>query len=155
MVTSDKGKSLIRHYEKFSPVLYYCPAGKPTIGWGVVVDPVKYKNVKLTEADGEKMFELKLKEFEVGLSKLIKTQVNQDQFDGCVSFAYNVGLPAFEKSTLLKLINKNPLDPMIEQEFCKWNIFTSDGKKKISKGLTLRRLSEAHLYETGEVEFYN
>ena len=37
--TSHAGLALIRNAESFSSVVYFCPAGKPTIGYGHVVRP--------------------------------------------------------------------------------------------------------------------
>lgn len=59
-----------------------------------------------------------------------------------VSFAFNVGLGNFGKSTLLKKVNVNPVDPTIRNEFLRWN--KSGGK--VLTGLTRRRESESNLY---------
>jgi lysozyme len=59
-----------------------------------------------------------------------------------VCFAYNVGVGALKSSTLLKLVNTNPSDPLIKNEFLKWN----KAAGKVLKGLTRRREAEAELY---------
>ena len=46
--------------------------------------------------------------------------VNQVQYEACVSFTYNVGTNAFHTSTLLKKIQANPNDPTIRDEFMRW-----------------------------------
>lgn len=36
---TDKGLDLIKQFEGFSPIIYLCPAGYPTAGFGHVVLP--------------------------------------------------------------------------------------------------------------------
>jgi lysozyme len=59
-----------------------------------------------------------------------------------VSFAFNLGITALGRSTLLKKVNINPTDPTIAAEFAKWN----KAGGKILNGLTKRRAKEAKLY---------
>lgn len=68
--------------------------------------------------------------------------INQNQFDAIVSFVYNVGIGAFESSTLKRLIVKNPSDPLIRAQFERWN----KSRGRILNGLTKRRKEEADLY---------
>src|ERR1700722_6467016 len=37
--------------------------------------------------------------------KVTEGKLNQNQFDSCVDFSFNLGMGAFSRSTLLKLIN--------------------------------------------------
>jgi lysozyme len=53
-----------------------------------------------------------------------------------------VGIGAFKKSTLLKLVRANANNPLIRNEFAKWN----KAGGKVLKGLTNRRKEEADLY---------
>lgn len=77
----------------------------------------------------------------------------QDEFDALVSFAFNVGVPAFNGSGLLKKINENKYRDgaadqrekaigEIEQAFLAWN--KSGGK--VMAGLTQRRQDEAEQF---------
>jgi lysozyme len=59
-----------------------------------------------------------------------------------VSFAYNVGVANFKKSTLLKLVNANPNDPNIKNEFMKWKKANS----VVLNGLIKRRNEESNYY---------
>jgi lysozyme len=68
--------------------------------------------------------------------------LRQNQFDALVSFSYNVGLPAFRSSTLLKKLNRDDYDGAAI-EFHKW--VKSGGK--VLKGLVRRRASEALLFQ--------
>jgi len=56
---------------------------------------------------------------------------------------------AFQNSTLLKIINKNPEDQGIETQFCRWRL--AGGKPHA--GLIRRRRAECWLYFHGELKF--
>jgi lysozyme len=88
------------------------------------------------------MFKIIADEFATKVLKLLKQDVNQNQFNSLVSFAYNCGVTNFAKSTLLKKVNINADDPAIRYEFLKWN----KAKGKIIVGLTRRRNEEARIY---------
>ena len=68
---------------------------------------------------------------------LVTSNINQNQFNALVSLAYNIGIHGFRKSTVLKLVNKNPNDPMISQAFMLWTK---------NKELIGRRKSEVNQY---------
>jgi lysozyme len=72
--------------------------------------------------------------------------VNQNQFDALVSFCYNLGIGAFNSSTLKKKVIANPGDLSIRDEFMKWNKARVKGVLTELKGLTNRRKAEADLY---------
>lgn len=146
MITSEIGLKIIKNHEAFRGEPYLCPAGVPTIGYGATYYPngmiVNLNDPKITEVKATKFLKLMIQRYESGVSRYVKTELNQNQFDALVSFSYNVGLGALKRSTLLKLVNKNPNDPEIFQQFLRWN--RANGK--ILNGLKKRRLEEATLY---------
>ena len=68
--------------------------------------------------------------------------LTQEQFDALVSFVFNVGVQAFNVSTLKKKILKNPNDPTIADEFRRW-VYAGN---KMLPGLVKRREQEIKLY---------
>lgn len=146
MKISENGIELIKHWEGFKNHPYLCPANVPTIGYGSTYYPdgtaVKMTDKPITIKEGVELLKLTVKGYEMGVDKAVTSTINQNQFDALVSFTYNLGVGAFKSSTLLKKINKNPLDETIKYEFSRWN--KSNGKPM--KGLTRRRNSEAYLY---------
>jgi lysozyme len=72
----------------------------------------------------------------------------RQQYDALVSFVYNVGVGAFERSTLLRLINQGKYAAASEQ-FLRWNKITVNGNVSEDPGLSNRRSSEKALFETG------
>ena len=69
-------------------------------------------------------------------------KLNQNQYDALCSFIYNVGVGAFNRSTLKRLISQNPNDPLIGSEFLKWK----KAGGKVVQGLINRRIDESNLY---------
>jgi lysozyme len=153
MTISSRGIDLIKSYEKCKLKAYQVKGDRPTIGWGNTFyengNPVKLGDV-ITQERADRLFANILAMYEKGVSQLVFSNINQNQFDALVSFAYNVGLDIDEDtkaeglgdSTLLKKVNTNPNDPAIRNEFMKW---VSRGTI-LEKGLTKRRKTEADLY---------
>lgn len=146
--TSQKGLNLIKSFEGLSLKPYLCPAGIPTISYGLTYYSngvkVKLTDKPITQQQADTMLMNALKHYEQGVDSFTTDLVNQNQFDALVSFAYNCGLGNLKSSTLLKKVNANPNDPTIRQEFLKWN----KGGGKVLPGLTKRRTAEANLYES-------
>lgn len=146
--TSQKGLNLIKSFEGLSLKPYLCPAGIPTISYGLTYysngTKVKLTDKPITQQEADTMLMNALKHYEQGVDSFTTDSVNQNQFDALVSFAYNCGLGNLKSSTLLKKVNANPNDPTIRQEFLKWN----KGGGKVLPGLTKRRTAEANLYES-------
>ena len=88
------------------------------------------------------MFKEVANRFAKRVNELVTSNINQNQFNALVSFAYNVGTGNFSSSTLLKKVNRNPNDLTIKDEFLRWN----KAGGKVLNGLTNRRNEEADLY---------
>lgn len=141
-----KGIELVKRFEGFSPTLYYCPTGIPTIGYGVVVHDVeKWKNVRLTREEAEKMLIEILAKYEALVRKALNYKKLHDYcYDALVSFTYNVGINAFRVSTLRRKILQNELLDA-SNEFEKWTYASG----RLLKGLKKRRKAEKELYLEG------
>ena len=146
MKSSNNLIELIKKFEGFSAVPYMCPASVVTIGYG----STRYADGrKVTMTDNSITIEgaiilLKqtLKQYELAVDAYCRDDINQNQFDALVDFAYNCGNGNLKSSTLLKKVNTNPNDPTIAAEFRKWN----KGGGKVLKGLVNRREAEIELY---------
>ncbi len=147
---SPKGIQLIEQFECGGNVdnflkAYKCPAGVWTIGVGTTVYP-SGRRVKegdtCTRDEAYRYLRNDLIFTEEQVDSYTVDSINQNQFDALVSFAYNVGVGALKSSTLLKIININPNDPTIRDEFNKW---VYGGGEKLP-GLITRREAEADLY---------
>lgn len=144
--TGSQGIELIKSFEGFRSAPYKCPAGIPTIGYGATFYPggakVKMTDKAITEEEAVDILKQMLTNFEKYVDSYCRDDINQNQFDALVSFAYNLGPANLKASTLLKKVNLNPNDETIRAEFMKW---VKAGGKTL-KGLVRRREAEANLY---------
>ena len=144
--TGLAGIELIKAFEGFKSAPYKYPAGVPTIGYGATFYPggkkVTMTDKSVTEAEAVDLLKHMLVSFENYVDSYCRDDINQNQFDALVSFAYNLGPANLKVSTLLKKINANPEDESIKLEFMKW---VKAGGKTL-KGLVRRREAEAQLY---------
>jgi len=146
MVISPAGIALIKKWEGWYPKAYKDPVGVWTIGWGTTgAEAVPGR--KITKKQGEEFLYRDLKDEEATVRSLVKVKLTQHQFDALVSFVYNLGAGNFERSTLLKMINRGNFLGAAAQ-FVRWNKARSrdTGKWMTLKGLTNRRKDEAALF---------
>jgi len=137
--------NLIKRFEGCKLKAYKCPASIYTIGYGTIRypdgKPVK-EGEEISLYRAESLLTYDVNKF----ASQIKVNVNQNQFDALVSFCYNLGIGAFNSSTLKKKVIANPGDLSIRDEFMKWNKARVKGVLTELKGLTNRRKAEADLY---------
>ena len=138
--TSQTGIDLIKQYEGLRLTAYKCAAGVWTIGYGHT-EGVTGAMI-ITEETANELLERDLAKFEAGVAELVRVEINQNQFDALVSFAFNVGLANLAKSTLLKKINGLRPVGECQAEFLRWN----KAGGKVLAGLTKRRNAEAYLF---------
>lgn len=147
MRTSNQGKDFIKSYEALRLAAYDDGVGVWTIGWGHT------KGVKpgdtCTKEQSDAWFDEELETFENGVIALILQDVTQEQFDALCSLAYNIGLGAFSKSTLLRKLNAGDISGAAEQ-FDVWN----RGGGKVMLGLVKRRAGERKIFENGIYEMH-
>src|ERR1051325_11027211 len=115
MQMSPHGLDLLEQWEGFKTTIYKDSAGLPTIGVGHLLTkselssgkitingvPVEYTD-GLTEQQVTDLLAQDLKPASSAVNSGVKVPLNQDQFDALVSFTFNVGVGAFNGSTLLK-----------------------------------------------------
>jgi len=158
MRTSKAGIDLIHMFEGYATRLpdgsakaYPDPGtgGKPwTIGWGSTTDeqgkPIQPGTI-WTRERADARFAKHLSQFEAGVREGLRgAPVTQGQFDAMVSLAYNIGVGAFQGSTLLRRHRAGDY-AAAQAQFARWN--RAGGR--VMKGLTRRRAAEARMYGGG------
>ena len=150
---SQAGLDLLKTLEGFSSKKYLDTAGLPTIGYGTLIDEKDEQwlnTAKISRETGEALLRKDVAKFEPVINSALKTEVNQYQFDALLCFCYNVGDQGFKTSKLLKIVNLDPNDPEIKEQFMRWNKEKKFVKGVLTavdnKGLTNRRQLEAALY---------
>lgn len=141
-VTED-GLRLIRRFEGFSAVPYLCPAGYLTVGYGHVVKNPNAFRQPITEDEATEILVLDVAKAEKAVLRLITVPLSDGQFDALVSFTFNLGSGALQRSTLRRKVNRED-HAEVPAEFLRW---VWAGGKKL-KGLIRRREAEAALYNT-------
>ncbi len=141
MNISPKGANLIKEFEGMRLVGYLCPAGIPTVGLGHTGPEVK-RGMKITEAQAWAYFHKDIQKFERGVEQgLAGSPVTQSQFDAMVSLAFNIGLGAFARSSVLRN-HKAKRYTLAANSFLLW----VKGGGKTLPGLVRRRQAERKLY---------
>jgi lysozyme len=112
-----------------------------TIGWGST-GPGIAKGVVWTQAQADDRFVSDLAKFAAKVRDVLGgAKTTQHQFDAMVSLAYNIGVGAFSKSTVLRKHRAGDYAGA-QAAFAMWN--KNDGA--VMAGLTRRRAAEAALY---------
>ena len=146
MQISAKGLDLIKSFEGYHRKLpngdcttYRCPANVLTIGWGCTVGI--REGMVWTPQQAEEGLRRELAKFELDVARLVTVDLNQNEFDALVSFAYNVGTGGLSKSSVLRNLNKGNREAAAKA-FALWN----KGGGRVLPGLVRRRAAEAALF---------
>lgn len=142
MQISDAGLELIKRFEGVRLSAYDDGVGVWTIGVGHTKG-VKPGDVSTAEKVDQWLRE-DAQEAEQAVNRLVRAPLSQAQFDALVSFVFNLGAGALERSTLLKRLNGRDYDAAAN-EFLRWNIAGG----RVLAGLTKRRIAERMLFLTG------
>jgi lysozyme len=133
------GIELLKKFEGFVAHAYKDPVGVLTIGYGFT------KGVKpgdtMTREEAEVRLKQEIASFELGVNNMISAPTNDNQRSAMVSLAYNIGLGAFKKSTVLRKHNQRDYEGAAKA-FLMW--VKAGGR--VLKGLVRRRNAEMALY---------
>lgn len=122
---------------------YQCSAGVWTCGWGETDGVVP--GMVWTQDYADQRFRDALQVWGRGVSELLKRPATDNALAALLSLAYNIGLAAFAKSTVLRQHNAgNHL--AAARAFALWNKVRVDGVLQESAALTSRRSRESALY---------
>lgn len=141
---TQHGLDLIKRFEGFESEIYLDAAGLPTIGYGHLIRPGEHKMFE----DGiryEAAVALLIKDVqsaERSVLRLIDVPLTDGQFDALVSFTFNLGGGALQRSTLRRKANRGE-HTEVPREFLRW---VWAGGRKL-KGLLRRREAEAARYK--------
>ncbi|BCL40994.1 TPA: lysozyme [Enterobacter roggenkampii] len=143
---TEVGLNLIKRFEGFSPTIYICPAGYPTIGYGHVVLAHEKDRFApgITHAEASELLRKDAAIAERAVLRLISVPLTDGQFDALVSFTFNLGAGALQRSSLRRKVNRGEHES-VPAELMKW-VWAAG--KKVS-GLIRRREIEGALYKSG------
>ena len=138
----------LRAYDDFHPARDITDIsqvkGTLTVGFGHTGADV-FPTMVISEAEAERLLSVDVEKFTDGVAMLVEVPLTDNERVALVSLAYNIGLGAFQDSTLLEKLNAG--DPAgAADEFPKWRM----SKGEIMPGLVRRRAAERTLFLTGE-----
>ena len=139
---------IIAKFEGLRLRAYKDSGGLWTIGYGNTINPETGLPIKqgdvITKAKALDWLKKDTAAFRAGVQKLVKVPVNDNQLAALTSLAYNIGLTAFSRSTLLRYLNTGVSKDQVAAQFLRWN--RAGGQ--IVRGLTIRRKLESDLFLT-------
>lgn len=138
---SQEGLVVLKHFEGLRLKAYRDPVGVLTIGYGHT-GPDVYEGLVWSQAQADKALRDRLqREFVPGVLAVIKRSMRQHELDAMVDLAYNVGVAAFQGSTLVRKFNAGDTAGAAD-EFLRWN--RAGGK--VLLGLRRRRAADRALF---------
>ena len=135
------GINFIKQFEGFSSSVYVCPAGFATIGYGHLVCADEDFSDGVTTVTAKILLRQDVTKAEQAVLRLIHVPLSNGQFDALVSFTYNLGQGALQRSTLRRKVNRKE-HHAVAAELMRW---VWAGGRKLP-GLIKRRAAEARLY---------
>jgi GH24 family phage-related lysozyme (muramidase) len=144
---SDEGFDFLKQLEALKNKLYNDSQDHCTIGVGHLVhrgkcdgtESAKFK-AGLTDDEGLALFREDLGVYESAVANGVTSRLNQHYFDALVSFAFNIGIGAFQGSGVLRQVNAQNYS-LVPAEMMKW---------MKPPELKNRRTAEARLFRTGQ-----
>jgi lysozyme len=136
---NQAGLDLIKSFEGLRLNAYRDAVGVWTIGYGHTAGV--RAGQAITAAQAEDYLRSDVRRFENAVNAAVKVPLNDNQFAALVSFTYNLGEGALQRSTLLRLLNSGDYAGAA-REFDKW---VNAGGQRLA-GLVRRRDAEQALF---------
>ena len=146
MQVNELGLALIQKCEGFRGRAYRDAVGVWTIGFGhtsMAGAPQVKQGLVVSRDKAMQILAKDVALFAEGVAGLVTVELNDNQFSALVSFAYNVGLGNFRKSSVLTAVNVSDFTA-VPRRLALW---TKAGGR-VLPGLVKRRAAEAELFAT-------
>lgn len=141
MTINIKACDFIAHFEGFSPTVYQCPGGFQTIGYGHRIKRGEDIPAHLSQLEGLALLHQDILFIKRSVDRLIHIDLSPGQEVALLSFTFNLGPAALQRSTLRLKVNREEHEA-VPHELMKW--IWSRGKRL--PGLVRRRTAEGALY---------
>lgn len=144
MQVNAGGMALIESFEGCRTEAYRDCVGIWTIGYGhtsAAGPPQVEPGMTISKTEAQAILKTDVEKFSKGVAASLRVPLNDNQFSALVSFAYNVGLQAFRKSSALRAVNAGKFQA-VPSLMALW--IKAGGK--ILPALIARRAAEAALF---------
>ena len=147
MQLSTAGLDLIKRSEGFRSKTYLDIAGHPTIGYGHCLEHNECYPSGIGETEASVILLWDVREAEQAISRLVRVELTQGQFDALVDFTFNLGSSRLAGSTLLHALNTGHYD-LAATELLRWD---HAGEHEVT-ALKARRAAEFRLWTDKEAK---
>lgn len=135
--------ALIKNEEGFRAKPYVDLSGVKAVGYGHIIQINEYWALqKISERQAEKLLITDLDIAKKSVDSRVKVPLSNSQREALYALVYNIGAKPFSESTLLRDINSNKAENIIEKDFKKFRFV----KNKTQKTLYKRRNEEWRLW---------
>jgi lysozyme len=147
MQLSTEGLELIKRSEGFRSQVYRDVAGFLTIGYGHRLAEGETFACGITEGQAAAILANDAQQAERAVSRLVRVELTQGQFDALVDFCFNLGAGRIASSTLLRELNCGH-SQAAAQQLLVWDRAAG----QVNPGLKSRREAEFALWTRGTAE---
>ena len=144
MKVTEDGLAMIRRFEGFRAAAYRDAVGVWTIGYGhtAMAGPPKVTpGLRITQQEAAEILARDVALFARGVADAVTASLDDGQFSALVSFAYNVGLGNFRKSSVLRAVNAGDFSAVPHR----LNLWVKAGGRTLP-GLVKRRAAEGAMF---------
>jgi lysozyme len=136
---------LIKRFEGFRRRAARLPDGAWTIGYGHT--RTAREGAEISEADADALLIYDLAAVVKALNEWVFSPLTQNQFDALTAFVFNIGLPNFRRSSVLRRLNEGShLQAACAMEM--WRTADFEGERIVIDALVRRRSAEKTLFLT-------
>jgi len=140
---SPAGLALVKSFEGYRAEPVRLPDGRWLMGYGHVRSAPPA--IPIGEREAEQILKEDLEAIARGVREAVLAALTQNQFDALVSFAFSIGLPAFERSETLRRLNEgDPISAALAMDA--WRASTASGQAMVLDALVRRRAVEKALF---------
>lgn len=142
--TSLYGIDALKKFEDFRAEPYQDEAGNWTIGYGHLIKEGETFTT-ISEEEASILLKQDLEIAQEGIREFVNVPLTKNQFDALALFIFNVGVTAFQNSTMREKLNGGDYLGAAH-EFKNWVMVTIDNNVVPSLGLAKRRTEEYKLF---------
>jgi lysozyme len=136
---------LIKRFEGFRRRAARLPDGAWTIGYGHT--RTAREGADITESDADALLIYDLAAVVKAINEWVFSPLTQNQFDALTAFVFNIGLPNFRRSSVLRRLNEGShLQAACAMEM--WRTADFEGERIVIDALVRRRSAEMALFLT-------
>jgi lysozyme len=140
---STAGLALVKSFEGYRAEAVRLPDGRWLMGYGHVRSGPPA--IPIGEREAEQILKEDLEAIAQGLRACVLVALTDSQFDALVSFAFSIGLPAFERSEVLRRLNAGE-QVAAATAMDLWRASAASGELVVLDALVRRRAVEKALF---------